>query len=115
MFIVLYCFRARLYRVMTEFDVDDRPSSGVTPGRASRRLSSRDDTDLQYQRISLELMHDPDIMNMMRKSYSLEDVGQLPDHAEEEEVGLVCGGRIYNGGGKFCSAKIIEGPQWPKF
>ena len=78
-----------MYRVMTEFDVDDRPSS-VAPGRGSRRLSSRDDTDLQYQRISLELLHDPDIVKMMRKSYSLEDVGQLPDHAEEEdEVGGV--------------------------
>ena len=81
---------------MTEFDTDDHPS-GVTPGRASRRLSSRDDTDLQYQRISLELMHDPDIMNMMRKSYSLEDVGQLPDHAEEEEeVGGISGLRGEN-------------------
>ena len=102
---------------MTEFDTDDRPTS-VNPGRASRRLSSRDDTDLQYQRISLELMHDPDILNMMRKSYSLEDVGQLPDHAEEDEVGGISelwGEYITWGGGggeRFCSATIIGNSYW---
>lgn len=82
-----HCFRSRQYKVITDFDIDDRLDV-TSPGRVSKRMSSRDDTDLlQYQRISLELMQDPDIQNMMRKSYSLEDILMLPEVGEEGEEG----------------------------
>lgn len=81
--------KSRQYKVMTDFDID---TVDTAPVRGNKRMSSRDDSDLlQYQRVSLDLMHDPDIQNMMKKSYSLEDFCRLPEEEEEEaEDALVC-------------------------
>ena len=66
----------------SDFDID---TVDTAPVRVSKRMSSRDDTDLlQYQRVSLDLMHDPDIQDMMKKSYSMEDFSRLPEEEEEE-------------------------------
>ena len=51
--------------------------------RLTKRISSRDDSELA--RVSLDLMDDPDIQNFVKKSYSLEDVSQLPMDDEDDD------------------------------
>ncbi len=39
---------------------------------------------MTFQRVSLDLLGDPDIQNMMKKSYSLEDLSRIDDEDEDE-------------------------------
>ena len=80
--------RTRHYKVITVEDATLDSPSRVS----SKRLSSDDSEvmDLNMKRVSTDLMGDPDIQNVFKKSYSLEDLTVPLDEEEEgdeEEAG----------------------------
>ena len=57
---------------------------------------------MDLQRMSLDLMGDPDIQNIFQKSYSLEDLGLVDEEGEEAaevEDALDCLDAVVGGGG----------------
>lgn len=77
-------FRARHYKVL---DLEDQSPDGARSPpapRISRRISSDDSEvgSMNMNRVSVDLMGDPDIQNVFKKSYSLEDISAI-DKAEE--------------------------------
>lgn len=70
--------QSRQYKVL---DLEDVKSEEAP--RVMKRMCS-DDMDMDFKRVSVDLMADPDIQHVFRRSFSLEDVTRLEESDDDE-------------------------------
>ena len=84
-------YRARHYKTLEIAEDPGSTTDAAVSVHRRRTLRTIDDSELLGagpQRISVDLLHDPDILNIFKKSYSVEDVTLQDTDESDVEQGV---------------------------